>query len=108
MEGSTTISVFRSNVWVVEVVHPKVIVMMNAHKAYRRIIVASIRREDILRFHVGGIYRGVRCDERYGRSGKARNEPARHAPRMVPETFFSAFITPSEAGHPKTFGGSLL
>ena len=38
---------------------------------------------DIRRFHVGGVYRGVRCDERsdveLGR--EARNAPARYAAR---------------------------
>ena len=44
---------------------------------------------DTLRFHVGGVYCGVRCDER---GGKVGNESARHCAAKWILTRFSASI----------------
>ena len=42
---------------------------------------------DKQRFHVGGVYRGVRCNERSVEGRDASSEPARPAPRRAAKKF---------------------
>jgi len=66
------------------------------HGALECILLVPI--EDILLFHVGGVYRGVRCDERSAvkeRGGDDRAGPPRAAKWFLPEKTpdpFSCFM----------------